>query len=383
MTSEQMTQWKIPLYRIHTSPNDVKFVSKILNRNMGWAIGPEIEEFEENLSKYVKSDYCVAFNSGTSAQHASLLAAGIKFSDKVIVPSFTFISTANSVLMVNGKPVFSDIEEDSLGLDPESIKKSISYHCKAIMPIHYAGGACKIKEICDIAEKQKIPVIEDAAESLGSEIGKKKIGTFGTMGIFSFAGNKVMTTGEGGAIVTNSKKLFERLKLIRSHGRLDKENYFQSNLKSNYVTLGYNWRISSITAALAISQLKRLDKMIQMRRKNASYLSSKLRNLEEIIVPTENGYKHVFQLYSIRLKNKKTRDSLMKFLSQHGIMSKIYFEPIHKTPFYKKLGYSKINLPITNKISEQILSLPMFPNMKKYELKLITEIIKDFMSKNP
>lgn len=376
-----MKQWKIPLYKIHTSIDDVHSVSKIVNRNMDWAIGPEIEEFEEKLAKYVKSDYCVAFNSGTSAQHASLIAAGIKSNDRVIVPSFTFISTANSVLMVNGKPIFSDIEEDSLGLDPESIKKTISHHTKAIMPIHYAGGACKIREICDLAERKKIHVIEDAAESLGSEINKKKIGTFGSMGIFSFAGNKVLTTGEGGAVVTNSKIFYEKLKLIRSHGRLDKENYFHSNLKSNYVTLGYNWRMSSITAALGISQLKRLDKMIQMRRKNATYLSSKLQNLDGIIVPMENGYKHVFQLYSIRLKNEKIRNSIMNFLSQNRIMSKIYFDPVHKTPFYKKLGYSRINLPITDKVSDQILSLPMFPNMKTNELKLIVETIEEFMKK--
>jgi perosamine synthetase len=374
-----MKQWKIPLYRIHTSVDDVKSVSNIVSRDMGWAIGPEIEEFEEKLAKYVKSGYCVSFNSGTSAQHASLLALGIKFKDEVIVPSFTFISTANSVLMANGKPVFSDIEENSLGLDPELIKKNISQYTKAIMPVHYAGGACRIKEICELTHKKKIHVIEDAAESLGCKIGKKKIGTFGSMGIFSFAGNKVLTTGEGGAVVTNSKKLYEKLKLIRSHGRLDKKNYFQSNLKSNYITLGYNWRMSSMTAALAKSQLKRLDKMIQMRRKNAIFLSSKLKEFEEVIVPMESGYKHVFQLYSIRLKNKKVRNALMEFLSQNGIMSKIYFEPVHKTPFYTKLGYSKINLPVTKKVSEQILSLPMFPDIKTRELKLIVETIGEFI----
>lgn len=137
--------------------------------------------------------------------------------------------------------------------------------------------------------------------------------------------------------------------------------------------------MSSITAALARSQLKRLDKMIQMRQKNAMYLSSKLQKFEGIMIPVENGYKHVFQLYSIRLKNRKTRNALMKFLSQNGIMSKIYFEPVHKTQFYTKLGYSKINLPVTEKVSEQILSLPMFPDMKTWELKLIVETIEEFM----
>ena len=242
--------------------NDLSYTSKVIQRGMSWAIGPEIEEFESKLAKYVGCDYGLAFNSGTSAQHASLLALEIKSRQKVIVPSFTFISTANSVLMVNAKPQFCDIEDQTLGLDPTNLEKSITKDTKAIMPIHYAGSACKIEEICDVAKRKKIPIIEDAAESLGCIVGKKKVGSFGDIAIFSFAGNKVMTTGEGGAIVTNSKKLYEKLKLIRSHGRQETENYFQSNKKPDYVTLGYNWRMSSITASLGISQLKKLDKMI-------------------------------------------------------------------------------------------------------------------------
>lgn len=376
-----MTKWKIPLYRVFTDKDDISSTNKVIKRGMSWAIGPEIEEFESKLAKYVGSDYCVAFNSGTSAQHASLLALGIKSGDSVIVPSFTFISTSNSVLMVNAKPVFSDIEEETLGLDPTLIQKSIIKGTKAIMPIHYAGSACKIKEICELANRKKLHVIEDAAESLGSEIGKKKIGTFGSMGIFSFAGNKVLTTGEGGAIVTNSKNLYEKLKLIRSHGRQEIENYFQSNKKPDYVELGYNWRMSSVTAALGISQLKKLDKMIIMRRKNANYLSSKLKHFDSVKIPEEHGFKHVYQLYSILLENKKMKDNLMKFLSENGIMSKVYFDPVHKTLFYKKLGYSKDKLPITEKVSEQILSLPMFPTMQRNELQLIVETIEEFMKK--
>jgi perosamine synthetase len=376
-----MTKWKIPLYRVFTDKDDISSTNQVIKRGMSWAIGPEIEEFESKLAKYVGSDYCVAFNSGTSAQHASLLALGIKSGDNVIVPSFTFVSTSNSVLMVNAKPIFSDIEEETLGLDPTLIQKSVTNKTKAIMPIHYAGAACKIDEICELAHRKKLHVIEDAAESLGSEIGKKKIGTFGSMGIFSFAGNKVLTTGEGGAIVTNSKSLYEKLKLIRSHGRLEVENYFQSTKKPDYVTLGYNWRMSSVTAALGISQLKKLDKMILMRRKNANYLSSKLKHFDSIKVPEEYGFKHVYQLYSIRVENKKMRDNLMRFLSDNGIMSKVYFDPVHKTLFYKKLGYSKDKLPITEKVSEQILSLPMFPTMKRSELQLIVETIEKFMKK--
>ena len=377
-----MTNWKVPMYRVFVDESDISYASKVIKRGMSWAIGPEIEEFESKLAKYVGCDYCVAFNSGTSAQHASLLALDIKPRQKVVVPSFTFISTVNSVLMVNAKPIFGDIEEESYGLDPDSLEKTITNNTKAIMPIHYGGGACKIEEISDIAKRKKIPLIEDAAESLGTRNGKKMIGSFGSMAILSFAGNKVLTTGEGGAIVTSSKKLYEKLKLIRSHGRLEVGNYFQSNFKPDYVTLGYNWRMSSISAALGLSQLKKLDKMILMRQKNAHYLSSKLKQFEEIKVPQENKFQHVYQLYSIRLKNKKLRDNLMVHLTKNGIMSKIYFDPVLKTEFYKKLGYSNQNLPTTNKVSQQILSLPIFPTMKSSELKLIIDTISKFMGKN-
>ena len=189
------------------------------------------------------------------------------------------------------------------------------------------------------SKDKKIFLIEDAAESLGSHIHKKMIGTYGDIAVFSFAGNKVMTTGEGGAITTNSKKLFEKLKLIRSHGRMDKQNYFSSNISPNYTTIGYNWRMSSITAALAISQLSKLDKLINLRRKNAKYLSSRLKKFQQIKVPNEPvGHNHVYQLYSIRLSSHKLRNTLMKFLAKKGIMTKIFFEPVHLTNFYKKIG---------------------------------------------
>ncbi len=375
-----MVNWKIPLYRIFSDNNDIFQTSKIIKRGMNWAIGPEIEYFEEKLANYVGCDHCVVFNSGTSAQHASLLAIKIKPGDGIIVPSFSFISTANSALMVGAKPIFADIEQQTYGLDPSSVEKSIKKKTKAIMPIHYGGLPCKIDELSEIAKRKKIVLIEDAAESLGSSIHKKKVGSYGLMAIFSFAGNKVLTTGEGGAIVTNSEKLCKKLKLIRSHGRRENQSYFASNLKPNYVDLGYNWRMSTITAALAISQLKKFEKLVSLRRKNAKFLSSKLGVFDKIKVPTEpHGFKHVYQMYSILLANSKLRNNLMKFLTKKGIMSKVYFDPIHKTPFYKKIGYHNQNLPITELVAKQILTLPMFPGMTRKELNYIAESINEFM----
>ncbi len=379
-----MVKWKIPLYKILIDKEDIRTDSKVIERGMDWAIGPEIEQFESHLAKYVGSNHCLVFNSGTSALHAALLSLGVGAGNTVLVPSFTFISTANSALMVGAIPSFVDIEDEHLGMNPSKIESKISSTTRAIMPVHYAGLPCKIKEICEISRRKKIPLIEDAAEALGSRIGKEMIGTFGDLSVFSFAGNKVLTTGEGGAIVTNSKKIFNKLKLIRSHGRIENQNYFTSNIKPNYVDLGYNWRMSSITAALGITQLSRLEKIINLRRNNAAYLTSRLKKHTKIKVPIEpKKYRHVFQIYSIQLPNSYLRNKLMKFLTKKGIMSKVYFSPIHQTKFYKQLGFSKRkDLIVTERISNEILSLPLYPNMKKEELKYIVDSVSEFMEIN-
>jgi|APSaa5957512576_1039674.scaffolds.fasta_scaffold03302_3 perosamine synthetase len=372
-------KWKIPLYKVDWNQEDIRLVTNVIKRGMDWAIGPEIEEFEKLLANYHESKYCVTFNSGTSAGHAALLSLNLKPSSEVIIPSFTFISTANWPLMVGANPIFSEIEEETLGMDSSNLNSIISKKSKVIMPIHYGGNPCKITEIKRFAKEQKLTLIEDCAESIGATIGKRKTGTYGDLSILSFAGNKVLTTGEGGAIITNSKQIYEKLKLIRSHGRQINSNYFQTNETPNYVSLGYNWRMSSMTAALGISQLKKIEKLISKRRKNANYLSSKLKKHSEIILPSDyKNHKNVFQLYSIRITGKNLRNNLMKFLKKQGIMSKIFFEPAHLTKFHSKNINKKISLPVTEKISQQILTLPMYPGLTKNEMNFICDSIDEF-----
>ena len=374
------TKWKIPLYKVHVEKDDVNSVSKVIKRGSYWAIGPEIQEFENKLADYIGTNYCVTFNSGTSAGHAALFATGINPNDQIIVPSFTFISTANWVKMVNAKLRFCDIEEKTLGMNPDQIKKKISKKTKVIMPVHYAGLPCQINEIAKIAKSKKILLIEDAAEAIGASVNNKKVGTFGDLAIFSFAGNKVLTTGEGGAITTNSKKIYEKLKLIRSHGRLDIHNYFSSIEKPNYISLGYNWRMSSITAAIGTSQLSKIEKLLTMRRRKAKYLSNRLEKFEHIKLHKEpKGFTHAYQLYSIRLSSKNERDKMIKFLAQKGIMSKVFFHPIHKSRFYQndKNNYTD-DLQTTESVSNTILSLPMFPDLKLEEIKYMVNSISEF-----
>jgi len=384
MTEKETNDWIIPLYKIYTDDEDVDIVTKIIRRGSYWSIGPEIEELENTIKNYVGVDYCVALNSGTSALHAMMLACGIGQNDSVIVPSFSFIATANAVLFVGATPNFADIEEDTFGLDPNVISHKISPNTKAVMPMDFSGRSCKIFEIKEIAKKNNLLLIEDAAESLGSTINGKKVGSISDVAIFSFCGNKVLTTGEGGAIITNSKEVYEKIKLISSHGRIDSKNYFANNASSQYKGIGYNWRMSSMTAALGLSQLNKLDKIIKMRQKHAKDISSKLSKQKKIKIPQDpDGYSNIYQMYNILLDSKENRDGLQKYLKEKRIFSKVFFEPIHLTPFYsKKFDLKEGILPITEKISNTILTLPIYPNMTSEEKDYLANSVLEFFEKN-
>ncbi|MBP1945341.1 DegT/DnrJ/EryC1/StrS family aminotransferase [Methanobacterium petrolearium] len=369
--------WKIPLFKILWDEDDVEAVDQEIKSGMNWAVGENVEKFETLLNEEMGSKYSIAFNSGTSAIHALLYAHGIGSGDEVIVPSFTFIATANAPFFVGAKPMFADIEEETLGLDPESVNEMITPKTRAIMPIHYGGCPCKIRELRELADDNDLILIEDAAEAMGAKIKDKMVGTFGDSAILSFCQNKIITTGEGGAVLTDSREIYEKLLLTRSHGRLETEDYFSSLEPFDYVTLGYNFRMSNITAALGISQLKKLEKIIAMRRKNSQYYNKKLEPLNNHIRPlvTPKDYYNVYQLYNTFVEK---RDELMRYLGDKGIMSKIYFDPVHLSYFYKnKLNY-KCDLPVTEKISKKILTLPMYPGLKEEEIDLVANEIANF-----
>lgn len=374
--------WKIPLFRIYWDEQDVETVVSAIRAGMNWAIGPNVQEFEKMLAEYVGTKHAVTFNSGTSALHAVLSAYDIGEGDEVIVPSFTFIATANAPLFVGAKPVFADIEEKTFGLAPEDVEKRITPKTRAIIPIHYGGSPCLIHELKQIAERHNLLLIEDAAESLGASVNGKKVGSFGDCAILSFCAPKMITTGEGGAVVTDSAEIREKLKLIRSHGRAETANYFSSTDYMDYISLGYNFRMSDITAALGVAQLKKIERAIEMRRRNAQMLSLKLSPINEIEVPRfPDNFLHVYQMYTIKVREgRETRDALLASLAEKGIMAKVYFHPVHRSHFYKeKLGYNE-ELPATERLSEQVITLPMYPTLSEYEIEYIADGIAAFFS---
>jgi len=376
-------KWNIPLFKIYWDEQDVARVTEAIKKGMSWATGPNVEEFEARIARYVGTSYAVTFNSGTSALHAVLLACGIREGDEVIVPSFTFIATANAPLFVGAKPVFAEVEGKTYGLDPEDVESKITPKTKAILPIHYGGSPCFIHELKQVAEKHNLLLIEDAAESLGASINGKKVGSFGDAAMFSFCAPKVITTGEGGVVVTNFRGIYETLKLVRSHGRAETSDYFSTSEYLEYVTLGYNFRMSNLTASLGIAQMEKIDKIIQMRRGKAGYMTQRLSQIDDITLPNvPDNFLHLYQMYTIRVKGEKEqRDNLMKHLNNNGIMAKVYYHPVHLSQFYKdKFGYKGGELPVTEKISGQVLTLPMYPSLTEDEINYIADEVAAFFS---
>jgi perosamine synthetase len=375
-----MAEWKIPLFKIYWDEEDIEMVTSSVKRGMFWAVGPNIEKFEGMLADYLGSNYVLTFNSGTSALHAVLLAYGIGQGDEVIVPSFTFIATANTPLFVGARPVFADIEETTYGLDPKSVRQKITPRTKAIIPVHYGGCPCRITELKEIAEEHNLLLIEDAAESFGAKWNDKKVGTFGNAAMFSLCQTKVFTTGEGGCIVTDSQEITEMLKLIRSHGRAETANYFSSAEFMDYITLGYNFRMPDIVAALGISQLNKADRLIEMRRKHSKYLAEALAEVDDIIIPEfpEEVF-NVYQEFPIKVKaGAETRDKLKNYLAEKSILTRISFFPVHLTHFYKNVLKYKDRLEVTEQVYSQALTLPMYPSLSGEDLDYVAGEVGNF-----
>ncbi len=358
----------VPMVKVDVGEDEQKGVEEVLKSGM-LAQGRIVEEFEKKFADYIGVKYAVATSNGTSALHTALLSAGIKHDDEVLVPSFTFIATANAVRFCNAKPVFVDINEDDFNMSIEDLKKKITPKTKAIIPVHLYGTPANMKEIMEIAEEHDLIVIEDACQAHGAEFNNKKVGSFG-IGTFSFYPTKNMTTGEGGMITTNSKEIYEKAIKIRNHGMIE---------RYHHEIVGYNYRMTNINAAIGIPQLKRLDANNLKRIKNADRYDAGLRGIPGIILPKRfKNRKQVFHQYTIRVTEEFgiNRDELAKGLKEKGIGTGIYYPiPIHMQKAYE--GFN-VSLPVTEKLSKEVLSLPIHPSLKDEEIDYVIEKMKEF-----
>jgi dTDP-4-amino-4,6-dideoxygalactose transaminase len=347
-------------------------------------MGPKTIEFEKLIAKYTGAKYAIAVNSCTAALHLSLIALGIGEGDEVITTPFTFAATANVIIQVGAKPVFVDIKKDTYNIDPEEIKKAITPKTKAIIPVHYAGQPCEIDKIMKIAKKHNLFVIEDAAHAIGAEYKARKIGTIGDLTCFSFYATKNMTTGEGGAITTNNKKLAEKIEILRLHGmsrdawkRYSKKGSWYYEIKE----CGWKYNMTDIQAVMGIVQLKKLDKFIEIRRKYVQIYNKELSKIKGIITPYERpDVKHVYYLYPILLENYD-RDKFIEKMAENGIQCSVHFIPLHLHPFYrKKFGFKKGDFPNSEWVYEREVSLPLYPKMKEKDVKFIINTIKKIIN---
>ena len=331
--------------------------------------GKRVQDFERLLADFLHVKHAIAVNSGTAALHASILAAGIKESDEILIPSFTFVATANSVACTGAKPVFVDIEKDTYTMDPLDLENKITKKTRAIIPVHLYGHPAKMDEIKEIANKHSMIVIEDACQSLGSTYDGKQTGTLGQMGCFSMYASKVLTSGEGGAITTDSDEFAEKLRMIRNHGMV---NGYDTRI------IGFNMRLPEISAAIAKTQMKKIQSMLDKRASNARKLGQLLSNKikdKNIVLPHENQRtKYNWYLYTVALND--SRDKVKKFLNDSGIGATIYYDPpVHQTPFYSKFYNGE--LEITEWASKSVLSLPVHPSITEKDLDFMASKVEE------
>jgi len=323
------------------------------------AQGPKVEAFEKTFAAFCGVKHAVATSSGTTALQTAVLAYGIGPEDEVITTPFTFIASANAVLFAGAKPVFADIDERTYNINPHLIEAAITPRTRAILPVHIFGNPCNMEAIMDIAARHGLVVIEDACQAHGATVGGRKVGSFGT-GCFSFYPTKNITTSEGGILTTNDDELADRARLIRNHGQ--RQRYYHE-------IIGYNFRMTEIQAAIGLVQLGKLESFTAARRANAEYLTQKLKG---VITPCEtNGSRHVYHQYSIRVPDG--RDHLAEHLRERGIATGIYYPlPVHKQIAYQQLGYTD-RLPVAEKVSREVLSLPVHPALTQEDLDRIVE----------
>ncbi|PIU41824.1 MAG: UDP-4-amino-4,6-dideoxy-N-acetyl-beta-L-altrosamine transaminase [Candidatus Omnitrophica bacterium CG07_land_8_20_14_0_80_42_15] len=364
---------RIP-YGWHTiDKEDIKAVVEVL-QSKRLTQGPTIKEFEEALCKYTGAQYAVAASSGTAALHLACIATEIKKTDEIITSPITFVASANCAVYCGGTPVFADIQPDTVTIDPQEIKKKITKRTKAIIPVHFSGHPCDLREIKDIAKRYNLIIIEDACHALGAEYRGTKIGscTYSDMTVFSFHPIKSITTGEGGAVLTNRKDLYEKLLLLRNHG-ITKENSEFRIQNSKLIDpwyyemqeLGFNYRITDFQCALGIAQLKKIDSFLQKRRRIAAIYNRELLHIEGINLPIEKPYvKSSWHLYCIRLSNTTQRRFVFNRLQQSGIGVQVHYIPVHLQPYYRKnFGYKKNDYPKAEDYYKTTITIPLFPRL--------------------
>jgi len=368
---------RIPLSAPEITEQDIEAVTGVL-RTSSLSSGPKVREFERAIARYVNAADAIAVNSGTSGLHLCIRALGISEGDEVLVPSFTFIAVANAVRYEKAIPVFVDIDPQTLNLDAGLLERAITTRTRAIIVVHTFGCPADLSRILQIARRHGLFVIEDACEAIGAEYEGQKVGALGDVGVFAFYPNKQITTGEGGAVVTNNPEIALKVRKLRNQGREDSEEWFQ------HTELGYNYRISDINCALGIEQLKRIDAIVDRRESIAREYSDMLACVPELELPPMAlpRRKISWFVYVVRLNRRFDevhRDWIVNEMKSRGIALGRYFAPIHLQPIYQPSGSGKTALPVTEFQASRSLALPFFNRIQDEEIKEVCQRLVELL----
>lgn len=374
---------QVPLSDIDIGEEEIKSVENVLKYK--WlSMGPVTQKFEHKFANYLGIKHAFGVSNGTAALHLANKVIGVNKGDEVIVPSLTFVATANSVLYCGAKPVFADItSKEDFNISPDSILEKISKKTKAIIVVHYGGYSCNMDAITEIAEDNNLKIIEDVAHAPGAEFNGKKCGTIGEIGCFSFFANKNIVTGEGGMIVTDNNDIARKIRIMRSHSMntLTWDRHKGHAYSYDIADIGFNYRINEIASAIGLVQLKKLDENNSKRKIITQKYRKKLRKIPEIVVPFDK-YKGIFSyhIFPILLSKQISRNDLMDKLKNKGIQTSIHYPPVHLFTYYKKLyGYQEGMLPKTEFAGKHTVSFPLYSGMSETQINLVLNSVNNII----
>lgn len=370
---------RVPLSSPDITELEIQHVTEVL-KTPHLSLGPKLAEFEAKITGFLGTRYAVAVNSGTSALHLIIRALGIGEGDEVITTPFSFIASANCILFERAKPVFVDIDPQTLNIDVNLIEGRITGKTKAILAVDVFGYPADWDKLEQIAEKYNLKLIEDSCEAIGAEYKGRKAGTFGDAAAFAFYPNKQMTTGEGGIIVTNNRDIADQCRSMRNQGRNNTGQWL------DHIRLGYNYRLSDINCALGIAQLQRIDQLLSKREHVAQMYDTRLGHWQEVRLPhSAPGMKRSWFVYVVILDDKyskKHRDNILQWLRERRIGCSNYFAPIHLQPFYLEMfDCKKGDFPITEHISERTIALPFYNNLTEKDIDFVVQTLKEMVAK--
>lgn len=373
----------IPYGRQSIDNDDIAAVEAVLKSDY-LTQGPAVEEFEKALAAYCGSTYAVVVSNGTTALHAAYIAMDLKEGDEVITSPLTFPATSNAALWQGACPVFVDIDPRTGNIDAEKIEEKITSKTRAIAPIDYTGRPVDLDHIREIAKKHNLIVVEDACQALGGSYKGKKIGSLSDLTVFSFHPVKSITTGEGGAILTNNENFYKRMKKFITHGitKTDFVNPTHGPWYFEMQMLGNNYRLTDMQAALGLSQLKKLDRFIEKRRALVKRYNEAFQNISAFQIPLLDSeeVQSAWHLYVIELQNewREKRRELVEYLRDNGVGAQIHHIPVHLHPYYQSLGFKKGELPLAENFYDGILSLPLYPDLTEEQQDMVIELVKNF-----